>query len=162
MDKPATIVNQDQAASPAISPSENMKASIETLSGAVRDLSRLQAVLIAITIVNGLFTKFQFALVGYLLMLGVVVAAFILFVLLRRNRLLSKAAGVSVNPPSPKEIHSALPISQAGLEEMSHTTLDIEKEIVVHMPPRSRRAVKVRINSIQRATPRVVYDPPDA
>ncbi|MGH9847643.1 MAG: hypothetical protein ACREEM_53815, partial [Blastocatellia bacterium] len=150
------------------------KASIETLLGEVRNLHRLVAVLIAITVVNGLVTAFfvksQFALVGYLLMLGVAVAAFVFSIRVRRNHFLIKAAGVSVSEeapldisaPSPKEIHPSIPISQAESETISHTTLDVEKEIVVRMAPLSRRTVKVRINSIQRATPRVVYDPPDA
>ncbi|MGH9845830.1 MAG: hypothetical protein ACREEM_44560, partial [Blastocatellia bacterium] len=71
MDKPAAIVNQDQIPRPAVSSSENVKASIETLLGEVRNLHRLVAVLIAITVVNGLVTAFfvksQFALIGYLL-----------------------------------------------------------------------------------------------
>lgn len=39
--------------------------------------------------------------------------------------------------------------------------LDIEKDIVVRMEPKSRQAVKLQIRSVKRAEPKVIYDPPD-
>lgn len=39
--------------------------------------------------------------------------------------------------------------------------LDTEKDIVVPMPPKSRRAVTLQVTAIGRAEPRVVFDHPE-
>lgn len=38
---------------------------------------------------------------------------------------------------------------------------DVEKEIIVQMKPKSRRAVTLQVTSIRRAEPKVIHDPPD-
>ncbi len=38
--------------------------------------------------------------------------------------------------------------------------LDVEKEIVVRMSPKTQRRVKVRVRNLGRAEPRVIYEPP--
>jgi hypothetical protein len=43
--------------------------------------------------------------------------------------------------------------------EQTELELGVEREIVVRVPPYSKRNVKIRAKRIGRATPRVVFDP---
>lgn len=46
-------------------------------------------------------------------------------------------------------------------EPRESSSLDIEKEIVVLMEPKSRRSIKLQVTSVKRAEPRIVIDSPD-
>lgn len=43
----------------------------------------------------------------------------------------------------------------------AHEDLDVEKEIVVRMEPKSRQTVKLHLTRVKRAEPKVIYDLPD-
>ncbi len=69
------------------------------------------------------------------------------------------AVVIQPQPPGPFEACLQPATTQSGAAETA--SLDVETEIVVALPPKSRRAVQLRINTINKAEPRVVFDSPD-
>jgi trans-2-enoyl-CoA reductase len=55
-----------------------------------------------------------------------------------------------------EQIESALKVIE---DETTSTALDIEKDIIVPIPPLSQREIKLKVKHLGRAKPRVVYNP---
>lgn len=61
--------------------------------------------------------------------------------------------------PAALKPQGATPVEEENVSQ-DEAGLDVEKEIVVRMSPKTQRRVKVRVRNLGRAEPRVVYEPP--
>ena len=56
---------------------------------------------------------------------------------------------------------SVLPVKKGELNVWFDPATDVENDIVVMMPPKSRRTVRAKVLSVRKAEPLVVYEPSD-
>lgn len=64
--------------------------------------------------------------------------------------------------PQPSEPLESYLQTAAQSEVLEAMLLDVETELVVALPPKSRRAVHLRVRTISKAAPHVVFDSPES
>ena len=57
---------------------------------------------------------------------------------------------------------NAMPLKKGELKIWFDPATDVENDIVVMMPPKSRRTVQAQVLSVRKAEPLVVYEPSDS